>query len=147
MGTLGAKTPSSGAQGTCPTCHYPLDAPLLLRDMTMSNTAGVLKETWPAYPSWAPGFSPGFWFGVCLPSVSCDSGFQCYLCFWVVYTWLPIWFSLTLIYNTQYKIYNKPVCMSLSLLPIPSCVFGCFRCSIGKCLQKKWYNSTCVQLK
>jgi hypothetical protein len=45
MGTLGAKTPSSGAQGTCPTCHYPLDAPLLLRDMTMSNTAGVLKET------------------------------------------------------------------------------------------------------
>ena len=49
MGTLGAKTsqwrPLQVALRARALLAITLDAPLLLWDMTMSNTAGVLKET------------------------------------------------------------------------------------------------------
>jgi len=34
----------------------------------MTNTAGVLLKAGTAYPSWAPEFTPAFWWGPCCSS-------------------------------------------------------------------------------
>jgi hypothetical protein len=46
---------------------FPLSLMRLLPDLTisMSNMACVLKEAGTDYPSQEPGFTPGFWWGLC----------------------------------------------------------------------------------
>ena len=46
---------------------FPLSLIRFLPDLTisMSNMACVLKEAGTDYPSQEPGFTPGFWWGLC----------------------------------------------------------------------------------
>ena len=60
---------------------------------------------------------------LCL-SLSCILCTQCYQCFWVVYSWLPLRFSLTFIYYLLYVLYlvypTLPVFLDCPFLIAPS---------------------------